>query len=182
MFDTIADLPLHAIVVHATVVVVPVTALVVLLAALWPRFRRWAGVLPAALGLVVVALTPLSTESGEALEGRVGENDAIERHAALGEGLLPWAIALAVVGVVVTWVWWRERAARTDVAGRADGPGAGRPRVPGGRAVILVLAVAALVTSVGAGVQVFQVGHTGAQAVWQSTIENTQPGQADDDD
>ncbi|GEN78593.1 DUF2231 domain-containing protein [Actinotalea fermentans] len=180
MFDTFADLPLHAIVVHATVVAVPVTAVVVLLAALWPRFRRWAGVLPAVLGLLALALTPLSTQSGEALEGRVGENSAVERHASLGEGLLPWTIALAAVGLVLAWVWWRERAARA-----AAGPEAGAPRlagVPGGRLVALTVAAAALVTSVGAGIQVVEVGHTGAQAVWQDTIANTQPGQADDDD
>ena len=174
MFDTFADLPLHAIVVHATVVAVPVAALVVLLAAVWPRFRRWAGVLPAVLGLLALTLTPLSTESGESLEGRVGENAAIERHASLGEGLLGWTIALAVVGLVLAWVWWRERADRAD--------GAQRPAVPGGRAVSLVVAAAALVSSVGAGIQVVEVGHTGAQAVWQDTISTTQPGQADDDD
>lgn len=173
MFDTFADLPLHAIVVHATVVLVPMTAVVVLLAAFWPRFRRWAGLLPAVLGLVALGLTPLSTESGESLQGRVGENAAIERHASLGEGLLGWTIALAVLGLVLTWVWWRERAARVD--------GAQRPAVPGGRGVAVVVAAAALVSSVGAGIQVVEVGHTGAQAVWQDTIANTQPGQADDD-
>lgn len=172
MFDTFADLPLHAIVVHATVVAVPVTAVVVLLAAVWPRFRRWAGVLPAVLGLLVLGLTPLSTESGEALEGRVGENAALERHASLGEGLLGWTIALAVIGLVLAWVWWRERAARAEDVRR--------PAVPGGRAVSLVIAAAALVTSVGAGIQVVEVGHTGAQAVWKDTIANTQPGQGDD--
>lgn len=180
MFDTFADLPLHVIVVHATVVAVPVAAVVVLLAAVWPRFRRWAGVLPALLGLLTLGLTPLSTESGESLSGRVGENAAIERHASLGEGLLGWTIALAVLGLVLTWVWWRERAARLD----ADRSGAttARAAVPGGRVVPLLIAAAALVTSVGAGIQVVEVGHTGAQAVWQDTIANTQPGQGDDDD
>ncbi len=72
MFDTIAGLPIHPLVVHATVVVVPAAAVAVLLAALWPRFRRWAGWLPLALSAASIALVPLSTSSGESLEGRVG--------------------------------------------------------------------------------------------------------------
>ena len=49
MLDTIAGLPIHPLIVHATVVIVPAAALAVALAALVPRFRRWAGIVP--LGL-----------------------------------------------------------------------------------------------------------------------------------
>ena len=73
MFDTIAGLPLHPLVVHATEVVVPTAALVIALAALWPRFRRWARALPFALGLAALGLVPISTQSGEALQVRVQE-------------------------------------------------------------------------------------------------------------
>ena len=85
MFDTLGGLPLHTIVVHATVVAVPVAAVVVLLAGLWPKFRRWAGILPLLLALLSVVLVPVSTQSGEELEGRVGESNLVERHAELGD-------------------------------------------------------------------------------------------------
>ena len=88
MFDTIAGLPLHPLVVHATEVIVPVTAIVVTVAALWPRFRRRAGYLPLALALASLVLVPLSTQSGEALQERVGESSLIETHSNLAEGLL----------------------------------------------------------------------------------------------
>lgn len=44
MFDTIFGLPLHPLVVHATEVIVPLAAVLVVLTAAWPRFRRWAGI------------------------------------------------------------------------------------------------------------------------------------------
>lgn len=176
MFDTFASLPLHAIVVHATVVAVPVAAVAVLLAALWPRFRRWAGPMPAALALLAVVLVPISTQSGEALEERVGESAAVERHAELGEALLPWVIGLAIVGLALGWVWWQER--RPSDADELAGL---RQAVSGGRALTIGLAAVALVASVGTGIQVVEIGHTGAEAVWQDSVANTQPGQADDD-
>jgi hypothetical protein len=46
MFDTVAGLGLHPLVVHATEVLVPTAALVVAMAALWPMFLRWARFLP----------------------------------------------------------------------------------------------------------------------------------------
>ena len=73
MLDTVFGLPVHPLLVHATVVIVPLAALAVLLAAVWPRFRAWAGWGPLALAVAAVVLAPLSTSSGEELEHRVGE-------------------------------------------------------------------------------------------------------------
>ena len=47
MPETVFGLPIHPLIVHATVVVVPTAALVLVLAVLLPRFRAWAGPLPA---------------------------------------------------------------------------------------------------------------------------------------
>ena len=70
MPDNIFGLPVHPLIVHATVVVVPSAALAVALYALWPRFRAWSGWGPLALAVAAVVLTPLSTSSGESLEHR----------------------------------------------------------------------------------------------------------------
>src|SRR6476469_10735060 len=109
MLDTIFGLPVHPLIVHATTVVVPAGAVAVLLAALWPRFRRWAGWMPLALALAAVVLTPLSTESGEALERHVEHSDLIETHSQLAEGLLPWVVVLAVGAALLYDVARRER-------------------------------------------------------------------------
>ncbi|QTE30797.1 DUF2231 domain-containing protein [Pengzhenrongella sicca] len=151
MFDTIAGLPLHPLVIHATEVIVPAAALAVALAALWPRFRRWAGLLPLGLALAALVLVPVSEQSGEALEERVGESALIEAHAQLAEGLLPWVVGLVAVAALLGW-WFRgERAARAA-------------RVP--RWVAVALAVAAVLASTGTTVQAVRIGHSGATAVW----------------
>src|SRR5512139_319750 len=89
MFDTFLGVPMHPLVVHAAVVFVPLAALAGLLIALWPAAR--AKFAPVALAIATVALVsiPLATESGEALEDRVGESKLVETHAELADTLLP---------------------------------------------------------------------------------------------
>ena len=53
---TVFGLPLHPLIVHATVVVVPTAAFAVLLATFWPRFRRWASWGPAAAAALAVVI------------------------------------------------------------------------------------------------------------------------------
>ena len=158
MFDTIAGLPLHPLVVHATEVIVPVAAIVVTVAALWPRFRRRTGYLPLALALASLVLVPLSAQSGEALQERVGESSLIETHSNLAEGLLPWVFSLVVVAAVLLWWNRNERKAAT-------------PRAP--RWVALGLAVAAVLATTGTTVQAIRVGHSGATAVWSEDMSKT---------
>jgi hypothetical protein len=176
VFDTILGLPMHALVVHATVVVVPTAALAVALAAGWARFRRWAGFLPLLLSAIAVVLVPLSTSSGEALQQRVGSSALVERHAQLAEGLLLPVLVLAIAALAVYWVHLKERA----VDG-ADGrivrviAGVGGPGRPSAAVMVLVSLVAA-VGVVGTVVQVARIGHSGAEAAWSKVA--AQPVQA----
>ncbi|WP_380168195.1 DUF2231 domain-containing protein [Jannaschia sp. R86511] len=168
MLDTIAGLPIHPLVVHATVVVVPAAALAVAVTALSSRVRRWAGWGPLALALAALVLVPLSTSSGESLEERVGEGALVERHAELGEGLLVW-VAVLVLAAVALRVRDRYVARRTpSVADRRDAAVAGTParRGPG---VLLLSAAALLLVVAGVGgtlVQTVLIGHSGAEAAW----------------
>jgi hypothetical protein len=148
MPQTVFGLPLHPLIVHATVVVVPAAALVVLLSVVWPRFRAWAGWLPMALSAAAVVLVPMSTSSGESLEETVPETALIEQHAHLADQLLPFTIALLVLSVAH---WWLVRH---------------RPTRRGLSAVVAGLAVLA---AVGTGVEVARIGHSGAEAAWAST-------------
>jgi len=159
MFDTIAGLPLHPLVVHATEVVVPSAALAVALAALWPLFRRWARFLPLGLALAGLVLVPLSTESGEALAERVTESSLIKTHAGLAEGLLPWVFGLVLVAAVLQWWNWNEREAATA----SRGPGW----------VAVVLTVTAVLLAAGTTVQAVRIGHSGATAVWSPVTGST---------
>ena len=145
MLDTVFGLPIHPLLVHATVVIVPLAALTVLLSAVWPTFRAWAGWGPLALAVAAVVLTPLSTSTGEELEHRVGESSAVERHAELGDMLFWWVVPLAVLAAVLYW-WHRSS----------------RP----GRGLAVVVAVLPVLVAVGTLVQVVLIGHSGAQSAW----------------
>ena len=159
MPSTFYGLPLHPLIVHATVVFVPLAVVAVLAAVAWPRFRRWAGPLPAVLSLVALVLTPLSTATGENLEHSVPETRLIERHAELGDQLIPFTVALFVLA---TAFWWLDRRR----------PRAGDPRgtAPDGRRVVAtVVGILAVVAALGTGVQVARIGHSGAKAAWAGT-------------
>ena len=146
MLDTIFGLPLHPLVVHATVVVVPLAALATLLAALSGRFRARAGILPPVLALLAVVLTPLSTSSGEGLEHMVGRSALIEKHQHLADMLIWWVVPL-LVGAAGVWF----------AARRGD-------RVK--RGLFLAAAVVSVVAALGTSVQVVLIGHSGAQSAW----------------
>lgn len=153
MFDTVFGLPLHPLVVHATVVFVPAAVIAVGLAAFWPRFRRWAGPTPLVLALISLVLDPISTQSGEALEHALPRNDLIRAHSQYADGLLPW---LAGLTVAAFGLWWWTR---------SDRPVPGRFRVLPCWLVITLM-VAAAVVAVGTTVQVVLIGHSGAAAAW----------------
>lgn len=148
----IFGLPVHPLIVHATVVMVPVAAVAVALAAVWPRFRRWIAWGPVAAATVALILVPLTTSSGESLERQLPHQALIEQHARLADGLLPWVIGLAVTAIAG---WWMH-----GLAGRL------RPRRPVPRAVVVVVTVLAVAAAFGTLVEVVLIGHSGAAAAW----------------
>ncbi|MGZ5389092.1 MAG: DUF2231 domain-containing protein [Aeromicrobium sp.] len=166
MLDTIFGLPMHPLIVHATVVVVPLSAAIVALAALWPRFRAWAGYLPLAVSALAVLLVPLSTSSGEELEGRVAETQLIETHAGMAEGLLPWVVVLFVAALVMAFGRWRERSGKSESVSRS---------------IVAAVIVAALIGSIGTLVQVGRIGHSGAKASW-SEVDSAPKTSAESED
>lgn len=173
MFDTIFGLPVHPLVVHATVVIVPAAAAAVGLAAGWPRFRSWAGFLPLLLSAIAVVLVPISTSSGEALERHVEDTALLERHTQLAEGLLLPVLILAVAAAALYWVHLKEQAAGASgsrlvaAVDRIGGPG--RP----GLAVMGIVVIVAAVGVLGTVVQVARIGHSGAEAAWSDVATAT---------
>lgn len=164
-------LPLHPLLVHVVVVLLPLAALMLVLGSVWPAARRRFGVLTPIVALIALVGVPLATQAGEALERQSEESAALERHAELGDHLLPWAVALFVIAVA-QWLWLRRSAARSG--------GEGSPRR---RPVVgIVLAVAAIAVSAGSVVNVVQIGDTGAQAVWSTPDTSTTGGPAADAD
>ena len=151
MFDKIFGLPVHVLVVHAVVVLVPLCAIAAVLMFFSPTWRerlRWPQVvlLTVAAGSAFVA-----KQSGEALKVRLGSftNPSLERHVTLG-GKAPW-IVLAFWALTVAWL---VLDARRD---RADGPRPG---------TIRVLGILAVIAAVGATTWIVLTGDAGARSLW----------------
>ena len=149
MFDTISGLPVHVLVVHAVVVLLPLMSLVTIAVAVRRRWRAAAPwVVLADAGVVVLAFA--AKESGEVLQERLSQfaPGVAKDHAEYGD-LVPWfAVALLVAAVLV---WLTSRSAR----------------------LVPVAVVAAVLTGVGALGWTYLTGESGARAVWGDTISNT---------
>ena len=150
-FDLIAGIPVHPLVVHAAVVLLPLSALALIAIIIVPRLRRPLGWLTMA-GLAVGAGAAIVARlSGEQLAARVGEP---QQHLELGEKLPFAAVLLFVVGAV--WFWLQRRAAAAEPAQRSVAQ-----TIVGIVAILVALATIALTVA---------VGHTGATAVWEGRI------------
>lgn len=155
LFDTVFGLPVHPLVVHAAVVLIPLTALGAILMVVRSSFSRRFGSLVVILGFLAAGAAFVAKESGEALAERVGTP---EQHAELGDVMPFIAVGLFVV-LLVFWLFDR-------------GIPANRTR-PGW---LIALGVLLVLVSLFAVYWTVRVGHTGAVAVWSSIVENTSPG------
>lgn len=167
---TLAGLPAHILLVHAVVVLVPLTGLLVVVESLWPAARRrlaWPVVGLAVLTLVAV---PLATEAGEWLEHRIASTPLVRTHAELGDTLLPWAVGLAVVAVLLAALHQRSRRAERRAA---EVGSAGPEHRARGRLLAAALAVVAVVVAAGSVVTVYRIGDSGARAAWTGQFSAT---------
>ncbi len=151
---TFMGLPVHALILHATVVLLPLTAGLLVLSAFSANVAARAGLLLPAAGVVSLVLVPLTTSSGNRLRARLPVNPEIDAHAAAGRALLPWAVALTVMSVAV---WWVRRERGSDVGHRT---------LAARSTTSVAIAVLATVGAVGAVAEVAWIGHLGATATW----------------
>ncbi len=147
-------LPVHALVLHATVVLLPLTAGLLVLSAFSAGVAARAGLLLPAAGVVSLVLVPLTTSSGNRLRARLPANPEIDAHAHAASALLPWAVALAVMSAAV---WWVSRRRGADV---------GHRRLAARSTTSVAIAVLATVGAIGAVAEVAWIGHLGATATW----------------
>ncbi len=175
-------LPAHVLLVHAVIVLIPLSALVVVLSAVWPTARRRIGVGSPLLALVTLAFVPVTTHAGEWLAQRVPHSALVEKHTSLGDTLLPWAAGMFVLAAAVWWLGRRQSVvddSLPDVSrpgdSRRDGAGpvasSGRGGVP--PFVRVGAAVLAVIVSIGAVVQVYRIGDSGAKAAWHGQFSQT---------
>jgi uncharacterized membrane protein len=170
----LAGLPLHPLVVHAVVVLVPLAVLGAVLVVAWPAARHRFGWLAVTVAAAATVSIPIATSTGEALRDRLAPDPLIATHAELGDQLL---VIVAPMTVVLAGFVFLTRRSR-----RAEGPGAmvnARPRWT--RPATVALAVVAVALAAASAVQVVRIGDSGARAVWHDT-HYVPPTQHGDDD
>jgi uncharacterized membrane protein len=159
----IGGLPLHPLVVHATVVLVPLAVLGALAVVVFPAARRRYGSLVVVTAAVATVCTVLAEQSGEALEHALPRTPAIEAHAAAADYLKLWMAPLMIAVAVFVLMHRRaDRVARMEQSGTTSALAiAGRQRV-----LAIAVAVVTVVLALGTAAVVFQAGDLGARAVW----------------
>lgn len=174
MPEFIGGLPLHPLIVHFVVVLLPIAVLGAILTAVWPWVRRRFGWLVVAAAAVATILVPVATASGTNLAARLPASPQIDTHMELADLMIYWAIGLTVaVGALMVVHTMAERKAKVSVGAG----GLEQEETPSGKAPVLVMIVLAVLTvgvAVGTGIHVFRVGDAGARAVWEG-VENLPP-------
>ncbi len=150
-FDLFLDLPVHPLVVHAAVVLLPLSALSLLLLFAMKRLRAplaW----PTVLILLAGTLAALAAKaSGEALADRTREP---EQHEMWGN-LVPFA-ALALLIVASAWLVLDRKLTQPSAI----------PAIAGTLTAVAAVAVLGLTV---------MAGHTGAYAAWAHAVTGTTP-------
>jgi uncharacterized membrane protein len=147
---TIWGLPAHALLVHAVVVLAPLTAVLEILCGFWPAARRNLVWLVLALAGVTTILTPITTDAGEWLKDqRRSVSPILQEHAERGDWMIYFSAALLVVALALAALHVLER--------RSDAPK---------KVATVMVAIVALVVGVSSIVIVAGIGHSGAQSVW----------------
>ncbi|MGC3955123.1 MAG: hypothetical protein QM804_12915 [Propionicimonas sp.] len=135
--------PLHPLIVHAAVVLLPLTALGAIVVLLSSRARERYGSLLAVVALVAVASTFAARFSGEALAGTTTGMGTLGAHMFWGL-IAPWpaaALAVTLIGFL-----WASRGNR--------------------RALRLTLGILTALAALASLAVVVITGHLGATAVW----------------
>ncbi|MBO0828946.1 MAG: hypothetical protein J2P24_14330 [Streptosporangiales bacterium] len=153
----VAGLPVHPLVVHAVVVLVPLAVLGTIAIAVWPWARRRFGWLAVAVAAVATASIPVATSTGEGLAGHVQHSAQLDRHMQLGGQLLPFAAAMFGAALLFQLLHASGRVGRGMAV----------------RVAAVALAVVTVAGAVASGVQVVRIGDAGARAVWSSGTAST---------
>ncbi|WP_152361308.1 DUF2231 domain-containing protein [Microlunatus speluncae] len=148
----IDGLPLHPLVVHAVVIFVPLSAVgaIAISVSVWVR-RRY-GWLTSAFGLIAMVSTFVAQRAGQSLyESFPRPTEAMTAHSEIAVGLWPWVVLLFLGALSVTVLQHLIDRGRKGT---------------GLRVASWVGMALAVISGIGASVQVFRAGHSGSTAVW----------------
>lgn len=142
----------------------PLTAVLAILCALWPAARQRLVWPVLAMAAATAVLTPIAAEAGEWLEHKVEETAALETHEHLGKTMIYFALALLVAAILLAVLHVREQRG-----------------TPLSKVLSAVLTVFIVIAGVATTVQVYRVGHSGAESVWGDALQQGPQSEADED-
>ena len=155
MFDRIGGLPVHALILHAAVVFIPLLALGAIAYAVMPRWRPRIGWAVVILAIAAPLIAFVTRESGLKLYNRVlargvsaTGGQILARHMHYGTMTMWFTIALGVVTLVAAAVTLRRLANPL-------------PRIADLGLGLIMIVLAAI-----SGYYVYRTGDSGATAVW----------------
>jgi hypothetical protein len=155
MLDTIFGLPVHVLVIHAVVVLIPLSALGAVFIALRPKALRLFGAATIIGAAVGTAGAFIAKESGEQLASRIGYP---QPHTEYGD-VYPLYALIYFVTITIFWLFARGIPLNRN-----------RPvwlKVFGGVVIIAAIAITWFT---------ILTGHSGSEATWQQVTESTQRG------
>jgi uncharacterized membrane protein len=145
LFGSVAGLPLHPLVIHAAIVLIPLAAISALVMSYLPSFSRRYGKLTLVIAIVAQLSLFLAKVTGEAFEEILDKD--VGNHAELGE-IAPFITLPMVALIYLRW--------------RLDRSGA----TVGSALIRRLTSLALIVASLASIVIVVLVGHSGAESVW----------------
>jgi hypothetical protein len=154
VLDLFDGMPVHVLVLHATVVLLPLMSLVTIAVALVPRWRGTPAIAVAVIDAALIGLTWVTAESGNNLQIRLSQRAGeviAQEHGERGGMLIWFAVALFAASLL------------TVLIARRGGFLA---------AVAVIVAIA-----VGAGTTGWTIytGDAGARSRWAEEMKTTQP-------
>jgi hypothetical protein len=142
VFDLALGLPLHPLVVHAAVILIPMAALAAIAAAIRPAISRKYGAVIIGIAVIGQLSSFLAKATGQEFVERLGID--IERHVSFGENAPLTSLPLLAL-VVLLYRVDKKRSSK------------------GQRKIIATLTVLAAIFAAG---YMALTGHSGAEAVW----------------
>jgi hypothetical protein len=131
--ESVGGLPFHPLIVHAVVVLLPLTIVGAIGISIWPAMRRHLGLLVLLFGVIGLILVPVATDSGEQFRDKIGAEQLVKQHQEYADHLLPWTAGLVVLLLLAMIVDLARRLG--PVLAEASSPPVTEPTGGGGVAV-----------------------------------------------
>lgn len=155
----IFGLPLHPLVVHGAVVLVPLALIGAITISFWPAARRQYGKLTLVIAVIAAGFAGVARLSGDALlQTKPAVSPVLEGHESWGEAVIYPAIAVIIgVGLILLAEWLRAKDPETGTAGYTN---------PRARLAVLLGGAVNVIAAATGLVLITLAGHSGATSVW----------------